>query len=247
MTSGSIVRLVSSARPGDTVTLKADSLRALLEWKPRAGEAFTVVAPDGSLLRARLTRLTPEAATLLVFEDMRSKEGRLEVTLLQALPEKERMELIIQKTTELGVTAIVPFKSEKSISLEERDSKQKKSARWNDVALRAARQSRRPSLVSIHPYALYNEALEVAAASTLKLLLSERPGCVSMKELFRSFDKEDVKNLCVMAGPEGGLTDEEAQRAQDAGFVPVSLGNRILRTETAAIIAVGIAGYELGD
>src|SRR3990170_2012961 len=101
----------------------------LLLWNLRRGGAVTISDSNARLFRARVTAIGKTSSLLLVFEDTGFKKNILRVTLLQALPEKERMEVIIQKTTELGVNRIIPFKSEKSTSVEERDLKQKKSMR----------------------------------------------------------------------------------------------------------------------
>ncbi|MBI5587644.1 MAG: RNA methyltransferase [Deltaproteobacteria bacterium] len=247
MQGNNTIRLERRPSVGETVTVEGEALRALLSWKPRISEAYTVIGPDYGLLRARLVGITQALGQLLVFEDMGAKASSLEVVLLQALPEKERMELVIQKTTELGVSSIVPFKSSKSTSLAERDSKQKKSSRWNDVALKAAKQCRRESLVEILPFSSYAEAIKTAAGSDLKLLLWERPGCETIKEALTGFKDRGVRRVSVMAGPEGGLSDEEVKAAYGAGFIPVSLGKRILRTETASIISIGLVRYELGE
>lgn len=245
--SRSIIKLPSLPPPGTPLTIEGAALNSLLQWKHRVAEACTAVSPDGRLKRARITRLTGTTATLLVFEDMGSTVSSLEVVLLQALPEKERMEQVIQKTTELGVSTIVPFKSGKSTSLDERDSKQKKSVRWATVALKAAKQCRRESLVELLPYRSFPGALETAQGSDLKLLLSERPGTRMLKEVLSDFKDRAPRRVSVMAGPEGGLTSEEIKQAEASGFIPVSLGKRILRTETASIISVGLIRYELGE
>lgn len=256
MPNGSVIRLPFQPPEGISsppVAVEGATLRALLQWKPRISEAYTVVCQDGRLKRARLTALTDSSATLVVFEDMDSTESSLELTLLQALPEKERMELVIQKTTELGVSTIIPFKSDKSTSLEEREAKQKKSGRWADVALKAAKQCRRESLVRVLPYTSSAEALKAADGSDLLLVLSERTGTTPLKEALADFktraqrDKITPRRVTVMAGPEGGLTDRELNNAASSGFIPVSLGKRILRTETASIASIALIRYELGE
>lgn len=247
MSNGSVIILPALPPEGAPLTIEGAAFEALLKWKPRVAEAFTVVAPGGRLKRARVTELNGNGAKIAVFEDMGSTVSSLEVVLLQALPEKERMELVIQKTTELGVTAIVPFKSGKSTSLDERDSKQKKSGRWAAVALKAAKQCRRESLVELLPYRSFPEALKAAEGSDLKLLLSERPATRMLKEVLSGFKDRAPRRVSVMAGPEGGLTAEELEMAEASGFITVSLGKRILRTETASIISVGLIRYELGE
>jgi 16S rRNA (uracil1498-N3)-methyltransferase len=224
--------------------IKGAPFTALLEWLPRPGEALTVSGPDGRLFRARLTELLEDSAVLLPFEEMGMNGGATEIILMQALPERERMETIIQKTTELGVTSILPFKSEKSISLEELDSRQKRSHNWGDIARKAARQSRRPDIPEVLPYCSFEEALKTAENSGLKVMLWEgaRTG---LKELLAQAVMP-VESVVLLVGPEGGFTGDEAKAALDKGFFSVNLGARVLRTETAAIFGTGLLRYELG-
>ncbi len=235
------IRLDSKGAIEKTLCLEGPAFDSLLLWAPRAGAAFTVIDSDDTLFRARLVALKKASADIVIFEEIGQTDTTLEVILLQALPEKERMELIIQKTTELGVTEIIPFKSEKSISIGERDARQKKSHKWDEVALKAAVQSRRPDIPQILPFRSFKEALDHGRG--LKILLWERPDAVGLKEFLRG--KKD-RAVTILVGPEGGFTEKEVEEAREAGFTPVSLGKRILRTETAAIVSVGVVGYEVG-
>jgi len=158
------------------------------------------------------------------------------------------MELIIQKATELGVSAIVSFKSEKSISLEERETKQKKAHRWQEIAIKAVQQSRRAKVSLVEEYRFFEEALEYCSEVGLKILLWEKEG-ESLRDILKKYSTSNppFKKTYLMVGPEGGFTEEEVRLAEKKGFIPVKLGQRILRTETAAITLVGILQYELGD
>jgi 16S rRNA (uracil1498-N3)-methyltransferase len=167
----------------------------------------------------------------------------LEIILLQALPEKERMEMIIQKATELGVSAILPFESERSISLKEREAKQKKAHRWQDIAVKAVQQSRRAGVPYVGECRPFRQALEDCREDGLKILLWEKEGR-NLKSVLR---QHLTQKIYAMVGPEGGFTEAEVKLAKDKGLIPVKLGQRILRTETAAITLVGILQYELGD
>ena len=229
---------------GKTCRLTEENRLNLLLWKPRAGEAFTISDTSGKLFRARLKELGKDTSTLCVFEDTGFKKDNISITLLQALPEKERMELIIQKTTELGVGAIVPFKSKKSISIEEREARQKKSHRWGDIALKAAKQSRREFLPEILPCRGFKEALDIAKDAGLKIMLLEGGGLISLKEFLKG---KKTDNATLLVGPEGGFEKEEVDYAVKRGFIAVTLGRNILRTETAAIFGVGVVGYEMGS
>ena len=229
---------------GKEVLIQGPPLEALRFQEGRVGSLITLTDSEGNDFRGRVTRLSHEEASILIFDAFSSTtESSVEIILLQALPEKERMELVVQKATELGVSAIIPFKSERSISLEERETKQKKAHRWQEIAVKAVQQSRRAKVPRVERYRPFNEALGVCTEDGLKILLYEKRG-ESLKEVLKRYQ---TKKVYVMVGPEGGFTEEEVRLAKDRGFIPVKLGQRILRTETAAITLVGILQYELGD
>lgn len=229
---------------GKEVLIKGPPLEALHFQGSRVGSLITLTDSEGNDFRGRVLRLSKEKASILIFDAFPSPtESSLEIILLQALPEKERMELIIQKATELGVSAIVPFKSERSISLEEREAKQKKAHRWQEIAVKAVQQSRRAKVPRVETYRSFQEALKICGGDGLKILLYEKEG-ENLKNILKRYHPQKVY---AVSGPEGGFTEEEVVIAKDKGFVPVKLGQRILRTETATITLVGILQYELGD
>jgi 16S rRNA (uracil1498-N3)-methyltransferase len=219
-------------------------LEALRFQRGRVGQIVTLTDAEGKDVRARVLCLSATKASLLIFDRFPSStESGVEIVLLQALPEKERMELIIQKTTELGVSAVIPYKSAKSISLEERETKQKKAHRWQEVAVKAVQQSRRARVPRVEAYRSFNKALKACEGEGLKILLWEKTG----EPLKQVLKQHPAKKIYAMVGPEGGFAEEEVTHAGDAGFIPVKLGQRILRTETAAIALVALLQYELGD
>jgi 16S rRNA (uracil1498-N3)-methyltransferase len=229
---------------GKAVLIEGPPLEALRFQGGRAGIIVTLTDSEEKDFRGRVLSITDKEASILVFETfLFSTESPVEIVLLQALPERERMELIIQKATELGVSTILPFKSERSISLEERDAKQRKSHRWQQIAIKAVQQSRRAKVPRIESYHSFQEALEVGRAEGLKILLCEKEG-ESLKVILRQYLP---RKIYAMVGPEGGFTEEEVKLAKAGGFIPIKLGQRILRTETAAITLIGILQYELGD
>jgi 16S rRNA (uracil1498-N3)-methyltransferase len=229
---------------GEEVLMKGPPREALCFQGGRRGSIVTLTDSEGKDFRGRVLRLSKEEASILIFESFPfSTESPLEIILLQALPEKERMELIIQKVTELGVSAIVPFRSARSISLEEREARQKKSHRWQHIAIRAVQQSRRAKVPWVGECRSFEEALEDSRGNGLKIVLWEKEG-ENLKNILK---QHHTGKIYVSVGPEGGFTEEEVKQARDQGFVPVKLGQRILRTETAAITLVGILQYELGD
>ena len=226
------------------ILIKGPPLEALRFQGDRVGSILTVTDSEGNDFRGRIVRLSKKEASLFIFEAFPSPtESPLEIILLQALPEKERMELIIQKTIELGVSAVFAFKSNKSISLEERESKQRKAHRWQDIAMKAVQQSRRAKVPSVKYLPSFEEALKVCEGDGLRILLWEKGG----EKLRHILGHHHPRRIYAMVGPEGGFADDEVDLAKTRGFVPIKLGQRILRTETAAIALVGILQYELGD
>lgn len=226
------------------VLIMGPPLEALRFQGVRAGGLITLSDSQGKDLRGRVLRLSEKEASILIFDLFPSStESPVEIILLQALPEKERMELIIQKATELGVSAILPFKSERSISLEEREAKQKKAHRWQEIAIKAVQQSRRANVPEVHYHPSFKQALEGCKGEGLKIILYEKEG----QSLKNVLTESSVRRIHAIVGPEGGFTGKEVKMARDEGFVPIKLGQRILRTETASIALVGILQYELGD
>lgn len=219
-------------------------LAALNCWRARCGEIITVCDPQQEEYRARITALSAETVTLLPFSRIRATESPVRIQLLQALPEKERFELILQKATEIGVSRIVPLISQRSISLQQRDAGQKKSHRWPDVLLRAARQCRRAKLPELFPVTAWEPALALAAQADLALLCYEGAGTAPLAEILQGFTG---CSIALIVGPEGGFCDAEVEQARCCGVVPIDLGPRILRTETAALMVAGIVQYTLGD
>ena len=231
-------------RVGTEVLVKGPPLEALRFQGAREGSIVTLTDAEGGEFRGRVTHLSAAEASILPFDlFMSSTESPLDIVLFQALPERERMELIIQKGTELGVAAIIPFKSERSISLEEREKKQKKAHRWQHVAVQATKQSRRAGILRVGAYCSFTEALELSREESFKIILWEKEGGHLKTMLGASLPRK----IDALVGPEGGFTEAEVRQAQAKGFLPVKLGQRILRTETAAITLVGILQYAVGD
>ncbi len=240
------IEIKTRPKEGQKIRIRGEGLDGLNFRRARPGELVTLTGEGGGEFRGRILSINPREAWVFVFKSLvPPTESPAKIILLQALPDKERMELIIQKATELGVYSIVPFKSRRSISLEERERKQPKAHRWQSVAIKAAKQSRRGRIPLLEPYCDFSEALEYAEGSDLKVILWERGNKNPLRDVLSS--KGNYGEVTLIVGPEGGFDPEEVQRAQGKGFIPITLGRRILRTETAAIVLVGIVQYELGD
>jgi len=170
--------------------------------------------------------------------------GALPVTLCQGLPKGEKMDLILQKATELGVSRLVPFNADRSVARLEGDRLEKRVARWEKIVQESARQSKRSRVPSVGFYGNLQELLQVEEGS-LKLLLWEGEKEQGLRETLEKIARP--ASVSIIIGPEGGLTAAEAAKAEKAGYIPVTLGSRILRTETAGLAVVAILQYLWGD
>lgn len=168
----------------------------------------------------------------------------LPITLLQGLPKGEKMELILQKGTELGAARFVPVLTARAVPRLAGDRAAARVGRWERIVREAARQCRRPDIPAVGEIVPLAGAL-AACREELKLLLWEEESEQGVRELLESVPPP--ASVAILVGPEGGLSAEEAAQAAAAGFIPVSLGPRILRTETAGLALLAILQYVWGD
>jgi 16S rRNA (uracil1498-N3)-methyltransferase len=170
-------------------------------------------------------------------------ESPLDIVLGQALIKGDKMELIIQKATELGVSRIVPLKTTYSRRTNP-ESLARKQERWQKIVTEATQQCNRIKLPRIDAPLKLSEFCTKFKAAELKLIFWEQKKEQGNERLT---DIKAVNQIALLIGPEGGFTPHEIQAAQEHGFIPLGLGPRILRAETAAIIALTIVQYQLGD
>ena len=171
------------------------------------------------------------------------RDSPLDVTLAQSLLKGEKMDYLIQKATELGVKEIIPFFSSRSVPLLEKSGKLKRYHRWGRIAIEASKQCGRGVVPKIEPLQDYSEILHMTYPDSLRLILWEREGGKLKEVLERSKEKT---RIFFIVGPEGGFSLDEVEDAKRAGFIPVTLGKRILRAETASLCLLSILKYELG-
>ncbi|MCK4621513.1 MAG: 16S rRNA (uracil(1498)-N(3))-methyltransferase [Desulfuromonadales bacterium] len=164
------------------------------------------------------------------------------ISLIQGLPKGNKLELVLQKGTELGVNRFLPTRMARSVGQLKAERQQKRLERWGKIIQSAACQCGQPHLPELLLSSSLEDSLAMVAAD-LKLMLWEE----SARPLEQLLPKNQPREVAVLVGPEGGITEEEAQKAQQAGYQPVSLGPRILRTETAGLAIVTILQYLYGD
>ena len=169
-------------------------------------------------------------------------EPSVSVTLYQAMPKSDKMELIIQKAVELGVSAIVPVQTKRCVSRPDAKSMAKKLERYNRIALEAAKQCGRGRIPQVLPMLDFADAIKAMKEDQRAFLFYENSTSSFRKEL-----EQGVNSVSIMVGAEGGFEEEEVQKALNLGIASLSLGKRILRCETAPLAALSIIMYETGN
>lgn len=168
------------------------------------------------------------------------------IYLFQGLPKADKMELIIQKAVELGAYSIVPVSTRRCVVKLDNKKAEKKVFRWQQIAESAAKQSKRMLVPEVHSVMSFKEALAYAEELDILLIPYElAKGMKETKELIQSI--EPGKSIGVFIGPEGGFEEQEVADAMEAGAKPITLGHRILRTETAGLAVLSVLMFQLED
>ena len=226
---------------GERVTLdRAASKHLVKVLRLQVGAEVCVFDGRSSEIEARIVRASAAGVELALGQRHHLPLSPVTITLLQSVPRSDRMDIIVQKTTELGVTRIVPLTSGRSMA----KPSPNKSRRWRTIAQEAARQSGRADVPDVAEVVALDAALaEAAAIGGTRLVLWEEERALPLRRVLAEVTPAPVT---LLVGPEGGLSEQEVARARAHGFRSVSLGPRILRVETAALVAVALTQSALG-
>lgn len=168
------------------------------------------------------------------------------ICLLQGLPKGDKMELIIQKCVELGVSEIIPVQTKRVVVKLDKKKEEAKLRRWNAIAESAAKQSKRTIIPQVGEVLSMKEAVAYAGRFDKKLIPYElADGMESTREIFRAI--RPGESVAVFIGPEGGFEEQEIALAKENGILPITLGKRILRTETAGMAVLSVLMFQLED
>ena len=241
------VFFIPSARVRDGIITITDPLLGHLRKSLRVavGEELDVGDGEGRRYRIRLMTVTGREIQGRILDERAAPAHRHPSVILgQAVLKGDRMDWVIQKSTELGVTALVPLVSDRVIARPRKERVAVQQERWQRIALEAAQQAERWDVPVIHAPQLLETWLARAEGSA-RIMLVERVEAQSLSSIPLPDGPEAAITLCI--GPEGGWTDDEKHAGREHGFLPVALGERILRAETAGIAALTIVQSRIGE
>ncbi len=218
----------------------ANHIARVLRLEP--GAPLTVFDGRGGEYTARIEALRKSAVVIEVQERATpNRESSLSLTLAQGISRGERMDWVVQKATELGVSRIIPVLTERTVVKLDPKQSERKLAHWHGIAVAACEQSGRDKIPDIVAPLPLHDFLRAIDPQTTRLLLSPT-GTQRVTDL-----KAPERKIVVLIGPEGGLAEPEQRSAIGAGFFAVRMGPRVLRTETAAVAALTLLQHQFGD
>lgn len=231
---------------GATVQLKPEDAKHCAQvLRMERGEEFYAVGEDGGRFLAELCEVSKENCTALLREALSDNEAELRVTIYQGLPKADKLELVVQKLTELGAARLVPVKMERCVvKLNDKDA-QKKQERLQKIAREAAKQCKRGGCLEVAAPQTWKQLRDQMAAHDLLLVPWEDAQGFGLKAAREAFP--EAKDIGIVIGPEGGMSETEVRALEELGAKQITLGPRILRTETAAIAAATMAMLLWGD
>ena len=218
-------------------------IRNVLRMEP--GEKVVVSAGRGVDYYCILRELQPDCVVLdIEREEPVHTELPVKLVLFQALPKADKMEFIIQKAIELGAAEIVPVRTRRSVVKLDEKKAAKKVQRWRAIAEAAAKQSGRGRVPEVHDVVSFTEALELA--KELESMLIPYELYQDMPETVKTMEKVSLAaSIGIFIGPEGGFERGEVEKAMESGALPISLGKRILRTETAGLAILSVLMFRI--
>lgn len=233
---------------GEKLFLTGDEARHLIKTlRGKPGDSFYAIDGSGKKYRAVIESMNRSMVKAIISNVTRlENEPHVDITLAMGICRPARMDEVVEKGTELGVSSFQFYYSEKSYArIGDEKSTRNKTSRLVRVARAAAKQSKRTLVPEINEFLLFAELLPLARDYDMALIAENKPESKSVEETIQP--SPDIGKLLLMVGPESGLTDDEFDMAISAGFKPVTLGVRRLRAETAGVIFPALVLNRMGD
>ena len=231
--------------PGDALNLPSGTARHVQVLRLQPNDEITLFNGQGGEFKAVVTHMGRSDVSVRVGEHKQiERELNLRVNLWSGITANERMDWLLEKATELGATTLLPITAERSVLKLKGDRADKKLAHWQAIAVASSEQCGRNRVLQVCSPATLSQAIAQLSVSPLQAarwVLSLAPGNRSLQEMMQTLKtpkeagQSKMSEVILLSGPEGGLSPAEEAQAIAAGFVPVSLGNRVLRAETAPV------------
>ena len=236
---------------GDVAKIIGDDVKHIYKvLRISEGEKVTLNNCEGVEYLGRVKSVSKQEVLIEILEKLElNNESNVKIYLFQGLPKSQKMDLIVQKGTELGITEFIPTITHRvDVKLK---GEFKKLDRLNRIALEAAKQSKRSIIPKVLEPIEFDEVLDKINSLDLLIVPYENANNFGIKTLINELRKENnidsIKNIGIFVGPEGGIEEDEIEKLKDKGAYIVTLGKRILRTETAGFVATSLIQYELSD
>ena len=230
----------------NTCTIEGEDVKHISKvLRCKIGEELEVCDSDNNEYICEITNIDKSTVELDILEKVDIKrESNLKIKLYQGLPKGPKMEMILQKLTEVGVDEIILVQTKRSVVKVDDKKEDKKIERWERIIYEAAKQSKRGKIPKLRGVLSFKEALVDMQNNDFNIAPYENERTKSIKQAIKSLD---ISNIGIFVGPEGGFDESEIEAIENINGQSVSLGPRILRTETASVVASSIVLYELSD
>lgn len=237
-----------SSIDGDIAIIEGDDVKHIYKvLRLEVGDEVSINNCDGEEFLGKIEDINKKQVIVKCIQKLElNNESPVEIYLFQGLPKSTKMDLIVQKATELGVKEVTPIITERVVVKSEL-GEFKKLDRWNRIVLEACKQSKRSIIPKVNPPIEFEGLLDLLRNMDLIVVPYENAQGHGIKNMVSSIDKSHIKKIAVIIGPEGGFEEEEINRLKEVGAYIVTLGPRIFRTETAGFVCVSLIMYELGD
>jgi len=240
---------------GHTAALEGDDARHLAQvMRAKPGDKFIVCDGSGREALAKVVTVDKDKVHAEIVEErLAESEMAWRVTVAQSLPKGDKLETVIQKGTEAGAAAFLPFLSQRTVVQYDERKEAKRVDRWRKIAKEAAEQSHRGVVPEVTSVSSWKSLIGRFAEYDLVLLCYEEEGRAGngLRRVLTEFAAKQAEGgkprILIVVGPEGGFDEREAEAAAAAGAIPIGLGKRILRTETAALYALACIAYASGE
>ncbi len=228
----------------DKVTILGDDARHIARsLRMAVGDTVTVCDMHKKEHLCRLDLIRDDICELTILQSQDgATESVVDITLYMAYPKGDKLDTVLQKAVELGVSTFVPFESSRCIKKPTSDRIEKQLQRLSRIANEASKQSGRGVLTAVRSPISFNEVINECESYDLAIFCYEGDGTVSLKQILK--EKSDARRIGVVVGSEGGFSKDEAERAKDKGLKMANLGPRILRCETAPAYVLSAISYE---